>query len=87
MSRKTTAALVLVIALGAVLLGTAATVDWDAGETIHSIPFNPDEGEMAPGDLNHALFEEYGAVVMVMAILMFAAILGGVYLAKEEDTQ
>ncbi len=84
MSRKTAAALILAIALGALLLGTAATVDWDAGETIHGIPFDPAEGEMSPGDLNHALFEEYGAVVIVMGVLMFAAILGGVYLAKED---
>ncbi len=86
MSRKTTTALVLTLVLGVVLVGTAATVDWGSGDTIHSIPFNPAEGDdtALAESLNHALFEEYGPVVMVMGLLMFAAILGGVYLAKED---
>ncbi len=85
MSKKTTTALVLAFLLGVALLGTVATVDWGAGDDINSIPFNPVEGDPAFADsLNYALFEDYGAVVIVMGLLMFAAILGGVYLAKED---
>lgn len=86
MNRKTITALVLALLVGVVLVGTAATVDWDAGDTIHNTPFNPPEGDDAAlaDSLNYALFEEYGPVVMVMGVLMFGAILGGVYLAKED---
>ncbi len=85
MSKKTTTALVLAFLLGVALLGTVATVDWGAGDDINSIPFNPVEGDPEFGDsLNYALFEDYGAIVFVMGLLMFAAILGGVYLAKED---
>ncbi|HIJ00545.1 MAG TPA: hypothetical protein HA366_03305 [Candidatus Methanomethylophilaceae archaeon] len=83
MNKKIMIGLTLTVLLGALLIGTAVTVDWGAGDEIHAIPFNPPEGEISD-TLNQVLFDEYGAVVMVMAVLMFSAIIGGVFLAKED---
>jgi len=51
-----------------------------------SIPFTPDsDGNLIPGSLPDVLFEGYGPVLLVLAVLMFGAIIGGAYLAKEDD--
>jgi hypothetical protein len=35
--------------------------------------------------INYQLFEEFGPILLVLALLMFGSIIGGVYIAKEDD--
>ena len=37
------------------------------------------------GDLPFELFETYGPLLMVLGLLMFGAIIGAAYVAKEDD--
>jgi len=48
-------------------------------------PFAPDDGVLPENSINYVLFEEYGPILLVVALLMFGAILGGVYIAREDD--
>jgi len=84
---KRTAAIGVIIASAVLLMMASAvlTYDWEADE-MHSIPFTPDsDGDLIPGSLNFELFETYGPVILVLAMLMFGAIIGGAYVAKEEE--
>jgi len=77
------AAIVLVMLLAAV----ASSDISDIGENEQgTIPYAPDaDGNLIPGSLPDVLFEGYGPVILVLAILMFGAIIGGAYIAKEDD--
>jgi len=56
------------------------------GKEPNGVPFTPeDDGTLDTGSLPYVLFEEYGPVLLVLAILMFGAIIGGAYIAKEDD--
>jgi len=84
---KRTAAIGVIIASAVLLMMASAvlTYDWEADE-MHNIPFTPDsDGDLIPGSLNFELFETYGPVILVLAMLMFGAIIGGAYVAKEEE--
>lgn len=83
MSRGKVVALVLTLVLFVGMAFVLAGTDLGLGETIHSIPFMDGTG----GGLNHAVFETYGPVLLVLASLMFGAIIGGVYLSKEDDLE
>ena len=37
------------------------------------------------GDLPYELFETYGPLLLVLGLLMFGAIIGAAYVAKEDD--
>jgi len=50
-----------------------------------SIPFTSDGDNIIDGSLPDTLFEGYGPVLLVLAILMFGAIIAGAYIAKEDD--
>lgn len=45
--------------------------------------YNPD-GTLKPNSLPYAVFEEYGFVLIPLALLMFGAMVGGVVISKEE---
>ena len=55
------------------------------GDGPNNIPFTPDESGLSETSLPFTLFEVYGPVLLALAILMFGAIIGGVYIAKEDD--
>jgi len=76
---------IIAVAVLALLSSAMLSYDWEQDE-MHSIPFTPDaDGNVLPGTLNYELFETYGPVILVLAMLMFGAIIGGAYVAKEED--
>ncbi len=76
------------------ILTVAIYVDgWDNyGDEPESVPFNgvvetdPVSGEetVDPGSLNYVLFEKYGPVLLVLGLLMFGAMIGGICVAREE---
>lgn len=70
---KTASAIVTVVALCFVLLGSVLTMTW--------------EGELVPStsrDLGEAVFSLFGPTLIILGVLMFAAMLGGVFIAQEE---
>ncbi len=58
-----------------IILGSILAAQWPAG-TLSSTNNN---------DLSSLLFNEYGIVVLIVGIVLFVSMLGGVYLAQEED--
>ncbi|UAL07895.1 MAG: hypothetical protein KRP56_01130 [Candidatus Methanogranum gryphiswaldense] len=43
-----------------------------------------DQGEIDESSLNYNLFEVYGPVLLILAILMFGAMIGGICIARED---
>jgi NADH:ubiquinone oxidoreductase subunit 6 (subunit J) len=76
------AAVVLVMLSAAVLSGDFGALN-DNGPS--KTPFVPEESGLSDESLPFVLFEGYGPVLLVLAILMFGAIIGGAYIAKEDD--
>jgi len=66
-------AIVSVVALTFIILGTVMTMSWET-------PFNPTSNE----DLGYTIFTYWGPTLIVLGALMFAAMLGGVFIAQEE---
>ena len=70
------------------LSAVALSDEWggmnDNGMT--DIPYTSgDDGILIDGSLNLVLFEEHGHVMFILALLLFGAIIGGAYVAKEGD--
>ncbi len=74
-----TAACALLVVLG---FGIFAT-QWDVNDEPQAIPFD-DEGVDYHTTLNYAVFEQYGPLLIVLGILMFGAMVGGICIAREE---
>jgi len=89
MNKKVAVGIGVTACLLIVLAASVVAVDWDDFmnyDEPQSIPYD----DVVVGDdinkdsLNYALFEEYGPLMMVLALLMFGAIVGGVCIAREE---
>ncbi len=80
------AALLLIVCMGSVF-----ATDWDSHMKYNepqNIPFTDvvDETDtLNPQSLNYNLFEKYGPVLLILAVLMFGAMIGGVCIAREES--
>ena len=93
MNRKAAAllAVVMVVAVASIGIFTewedlGTGVDYSEGVQDNAIPFVPgDDGELAPNALNKVLFEKYGAVILVLGIVMFTAMIAGVCVSREEE--
>jgi len=82
------------IAVSAMLLTVLAlsvmATDWDefvtneSPEDIDFVGGVDDSGAMDPNSLNYALFETYGPALLILALLMFGAMIGGICIAREE---
>ncbi|MEM2944583.1 MAG: hypothetical protein QXN93_02545 [Methanomassiliicoccales archaeon] len=68
-------AAVATVALFLVVVISISSTNWIPGQITHF--------EM--GMIAVTLFEDYGITFLVIGIVMFAAMLGGVFLAKEES--
>ncbi|AGI47230.1 hypothetical protein TALC_00216 [Thermoplasmatales archaeon BRNA1] len=93
MSKRAAAGAVLAISLLVVLGAAIYMTSWDGfGDSPEPIPYdnvveydaNGDPVAVTDGSLNETLFEDYGPVLLVLAILMFGAMIGGVCIAREE---
>ena len=85
-------AVVLLVALGACIYATS----WDnMNDEPTSIPYNGtdgmnaesntnDDGTLKENSLNYGVFEAYGPLLIVLALLMFGAMVGGICVAREE---
>ncbi len=93
MNKKTAVGTAVSIVLLVVFVAAIANVDWDdytEYESPESVPtINPDEiidesGELVQDSLAYSIFEEYGIVLIPLALLMFGAMIGGVCISREE---
>ena len=93
MNRKAAAILAITMVLAVASIGIftewedlGTGVDYTEGVPETAIPFTPGEdGELAPNALNKVLFEKYGAVIIVLGIVMFTAMVAGVCVSREEE--
>lgn len=60
----------------AVVLGSMLMTSWPVGESAT---------DMSNFDLGVAMFDQYGIVVLVVSFVLFASMLGGVYIAAQEE--
>lgn len=58
-----------------VVVGSLLTAQWPAGSLTNT----------NNNDLSNLLFNEYGLAVLVVGIVLFVSMLGGVFIAQEEN--
>ena len=77
----------LAVALVLVFSVAAVSDDWaiDKDAEMEKWEFQPEGGTLSDNSVNHILFEEYGPILLMLALLMFGSIIGGVYISKEDD--
>jgi len=91
MNKKVATGVAVSVVLLTVLAISVMATDWEnyvTNESPEGIDFvgSIDEatGEMDHNSLNYALFEKYGPLLLILALLMFGAMIGGVCVAREE---
>jgi NADH:ubiquinone oxidoreductase subunit 6 (subunit J) len=73
-----------------VLAVSVMATDWndyvtnDSPEKIEFVGPVDEYGNLDQNSLNYALFETYGPLLLIMALLMFGAMIGGVCIAREK---
>jgi len=70
---RTACAIVSVVALAFVIMGSILTMTYE-GEPM----------QFTSEDLGYAVFSSFGPTLIVLGVLLFAAMLGGVYIAQED---
>jgi NADH:ubiquinone oxidoreductase subunit 6 (subunit J) len=86
MNKKVVVGVAVATALLIVLGVGAFSTNWDTDyDNPQNIPFTPEEGQLDEGSLNYSVFETYGPVLLIVSLLMFGAIVGGVCIAREEE--
>ncbi len=96
MSKRTSVGLVVVGILLVVLVAGIVTTDFSPEyDTPQGLPtfttshndaqnIYDENGDLKENSLPYAIFEQYGFVLIPLAILMFGAMVGGVVISKEE---
>lgn len=75
MNKRKTFIAVTALLFFAVVVGSVLATQWPAGE-----PADTDNEE-----LGVTLFDTYGIVVAMVGIVLFVSLLGGVFIAQEEE--
>jgi NADH:ubiquinone oxidoreductase subunit 6 (subunit J) len=73
-SRQTAVAAISAIAFLLLIIGTILTVTWSA----------TGPQQFTNEQLGTAVFDSWGPTLIVVGLLMFASMLGGVYIAQED---
>jgi len=74
-NRQKVASIVSIAALLVIVLGSLLVVNWHAG----------DISQIGTEEVASTLFDDYGIAFLVIGLVMFTAMLGGVFLAKEDE--
>jgi len=74
-NKQTLASLAATAVLLVIVLGSLMVVNWHAG----------DISQIGTEEVAGVLFDDYGIAFLVIGLVMFTAMLGGVFLAKEDD--
>lgn len=77
MNRQQYLAGMAVLLLSIIVIGSLMVTTWPAGEITN----------IGLEELGMGTFETYGAIFIIVGLVMFVSMLGGVFLAKEEDEQ
>ncbi|MFP4169764.1 MAG: hypothetical protein ACLFUV_01890 [Methanomassiliicoccales archaeon] len=77
MNRQQFMAGLAVLFLALFVLGSLVFTVWPAGELTH----------IGLETLGSSTFELYGVTFFILGLIMFAAMMGGVFIAKEEDEE
>jgi len=85
MNKKTLAGLALGAAMIILLGGMITGSTWQDDGGMKDIPFGPSDDVPFEDTLNFAIFEEYGAILMIVTLMLFGAIIGAACIAKEEE--
>ena len=86
MSKKAIVGAILAFALVCILLASVISFDWGVAGGPVQVPFGLDQnGNLPVNSINFQMFEVFGPVLMVLAVLMFGAIIAGVCISKEEE--
>jgi len=75
MNRQRAFAIISVATFLIIIISSLSLSSWGAGEIT----------EIGMHQIGIALFEDYGITFLIIGILMFVAMIGGVFLAKEES--
>ena len=81
------AAILLIVLVGALYASGLSDDDRFADSPQPGIGLEQGAGnskELSHDSLNYKIFEEYGPVLLVLAVLMFGAMIGGICIAREE---
>ncbi len=89
MNKKVAAGLGVAALLMIVCVASVMATDWNDSmnyDEPQEVPFTDVEenGQLDESSLNYNLFEVYGPVLLILAVLMFGAMIGGVCIAREE---
>jgi NADH:ubiquinone oxidoreductase subunit 6 (subunit J) len=90
MNKKVAIGVCIAAMLLAVLAISVVATDWDdhvTNEVPESIDYSAtpdDQGNLDHNSLNYSLFEAHGPLLLILALLMFGAMIGGVCIAREE---
>jgi len=87
MNKRLALGAVVAVALVAVLAVGIYATTWDMpNDEPQSITYDPadDVEELDHNTLNYQIFEHYGPLLIVLALLMFGAMVGGICIAREE---
>ncbi|MCL2509479.1 MAG: hypothetical protein FWF07_00160 [Methanomassiliicoccaceae archaeon] len=90
MNKKIAIGIGVAATLLAVFAIAVIATEWDnyvTNDSPESIDFTGQtdaSGVMEHNSLNYALFESYGPLLLILALLMFGAMIGGVCIAREE---
>lgn len=76
MNKRKAAVGIVAILFLAVLLGSLMAGQWPSGVDMH---------ETSTSDLGAVLFNEYGIAVLVVGVVLFVSMMGGVFLAHDEE--
>ena len=99
MSKKAAAGLGVAVVLLITLSACVYATDWNGlgyTDEMHHIDYGTHDsstadpiidpsGVLNPASLNYKIFEEYGPLLLVLGMLMFGAMVGGICVAREED--
>ena len=77
MDRQQYLAGLAVLSLSIIVIGSLLVATWPAGE-----PTNIGLNELGMGT-----FETFGITFLIVGLVLFASMLGGVFLAKEDDDE
>jgi NADH:ubiquinone oxidoreductase subunit 6 (subunit J) len=74
-NRHKVASIIAIAALLVIVLGSLLVVNWRAGNI----------SQIGTEKIGNALFDDYGIAFLAIGLVMFTAMLGGVFLAKEDE--
>ena len=76
----------LVLVFGAAVLSDEWHSDLNSGVPYEETPWGIDPAD-PESSISYQLFENFGPLMLILALLLFGAIIGGVYISKEEEDE